>query len=268
LGAVRRASLPSQTVSGDQADLGAASYHCSTPTRWRNSLADSRHGRRAGFQGPGRAPPGIRAQHLAGVRVQGEGRLTRNVRNPGKPEFRDRPTPATSAGPQAAGRHDALQADVHLAVDLGRVGHVLHDGEPPERVLDCLRDRLCGCGPSLPPEFLATAPAPSRLLDVPRVRLLRAASWSCLLAPAQPWRPDVGGGRPDLGRALVHGRPGVVEVRSAALSLPRTGPSGLLDLGCDVRIRGEPRRCSRPQGRHASRGQVRLRRPDVGLQRS
>jgi len=41
LGAVRRASLPSQTVSSDQADLGAASYHCSTPTRWRNSLADS-----------------------------------------------------------------------------------------------------------------------------------------------------------------------------------------------------------------------------------
>ena len=31
-------------------------------------------------------------------------RLTRNVRNPGKPEFRARPAPATSAGPQAAGR--------------------------------------------------------------------------------------------------------------------------------------------------------------------
>jgi hypothetical protein len=116
-----------------------------------------------------------------------------------------------------SGGHDALQADVHLAVDLGRVGHVLHDGEPPERVLDCLRDRLGGCRPSLPAGVFSCCFLRHHvLLDVPRVRLLRAASWSCLLAArscSAGGGLDVGGGRPDLGRALVHGRPGVAEVR-------------------------------------------------------
>jgi len=77
-------------------------------------------------------------------------RLTRNIRNPGKPEFGLGLRQPLPQGLKLPYGHDALEADVHLAVDLARVGHVLHDGEPPERVLDCLRDRLGGCGPSLP----------------------------------------------------------------------------------------------------------------------